>query len=269
MLEKLKTAWNNFRSRPFSFIFRQVYRLLVLFPYEIAVSAGEWVTKLQKHPQAGKPTVPFCFIVTSVIYPLEKKNVSFDAKRTIFSPEVRAEQTLETIRSIRQYAPGVKIALVEGGLKDMSDRFASEVDQYIYAGDKRLVRFACDGTSKSLGEVSMIIYASSRLQWDAEHYCKISGRYCLNDEFRLDAWREQAFMFFCLWPGYYSTRLYGFSRALFIDWKYALIKGLPYHLIDYPVENTIAKFTSNKKYHQQFRLGVTGRGGSNNDLIKE
>ena len=139
----------------------------------------------------------------------------------------------------------------------------------MYMGGEGVVRAACDGTSKSLGEAVMLYLAARRIKFCADYYFKLSGRYFLNDNFNLSEWRKNGFSFLVLRPDFFSTRLYGFSDAMFVCWKYAIVKGMPYHLMDYPVENTLMRFVPKKLLIRMSRLGVSGLGGSSFDHIEE
>lgn len=259
----------NFRNNPLLFLLRQLYRVVFVFPFEVIVSLVFFFIPREK--ANDKPPSSFCFLITSVIYSQENKKVTYGGARSIFSPEERAEQTARTIATIRQKVPQAKIVLIEGGLRsDLPAGLTEMADQYLYLGDKKLVRWACDSTFKSLGEASMLLCAFKYLKRDADFYFKISGRYFLNDEFNLNDWNNGGFVFQFKQADYVSTRLYGFRKEMLNIWKYALIKGLPFSFIGYAIENTLAKFIPKKFTRRINRLGVTGLSATvKNDLIRE
>ncbi len=270
LLEKFKKSGSNFFKNPVSFLLRQVYRVVFILPFEIIVSIIFYLAVGKTRLKETNPN-SFCFLITSVIYSKENKKVTYDGVRSIFSPEERTQQTAHTIKTIRKKVPQAKIVLIEGGLQsDLPAGLKEKSDQYLYLGDKKLVRWAVDSTFKSLGEVSMLLYALKRLDQDADFYFKISGRYFLNDEFNINDWKKGGFVLHFKQGDYISTRLYGFRKEMIKIWKYALIKGLPFSFIGYAIENTLAKFIPKKFTHRISGLGLTGLSATvKNDFIKE
>lgn len=270
LLGKFKKGAHNFLKNPVSFLARQVYRIIFVLPFEAIAGIIFYLTVDEKNLKETEPTF-FVFLVTSVIYSKENKKVTYGGARSIFSPEERAEQTARTIATIRNKVPQAKVVLIEGGLRgDLPAGLKEKADQYLYLGDKKLVRWACDSTFKSLGETSMLIYALKNLKQDADFYFKISGRYFLSEEFNLNDWSDGGFVLHFKQDDYISTRLYGFRKEMLDTWKFALIKGLPFAFIGYAIENTLAKFIPKKFIRQINRLGVTGPSATvKNDIIRE
>lgn len=251
-----------------SFILRQIYRVFFVWPFQ----AGVLVVSLfdRNKQSAGREMAEYCFIITSVIYPKQGKQIQYNAPRSIFSPEDRARQTQQTIDSIHSRVPGAKIILVESGLQEVLPfELAKKVDQYIYVGNKKLVRLSCDSKQKSLGEIMMLYYAMKSFKFTANFYFKISGRYFLNEEFNLNDWKQGGFVLQYIKEDYVCTRLYGFHQSVFGAWKYALLKGIPLTMVAYPIENTLAKYIPRNQVHRLARLGVSGVGASSNDIIKD
>jgi|GEM_PF-1755575 hypothetical protein len=257
-------------AKPMFFVLRQLYRIFLILPFRFVIFLCSLFDKKEISLQESKLKTSYCFLVSSVIYSREKKLVSYGGVRSIFTPEERANQTLETIASIRKYLPTAKIVLVEAGLKgDLLGKLLGKADQYVYVGDKKLVRLSCDSKIKSLGEAMMLLYALPKLKYCAGFYFKMSGRYCLNEEFRLSDWQHKAFVFRYFRDDYACTRLYGFDGSLLKTWKYILLNGLPFNLIDYPIENTLTKFISRKSLVLLPRLGLSGVGASSNENIRD
>lgn len=257
----------RFTQHPLRFCVRQLYRIGVVWPF---VALMNVLQRLSPERSYTAGDAPYCFFITSIIYPSHKKQVSYGAPRSLFSPEERATQTAATIASIRSRVPGAMIVLVEGGLReDIPTSLKEAVDQYVYVGGRSLVRRACDSTNKSLGEAMMLLCALRQGTYRAAYYFKMSGRYVLNDDFSLPAWGQSGFSFLCLNAEYYSTRLYGFDAYHFTPWKYSLLKGLPLFFLDYPIENTMSKFIPQKKVHSLAQLGLSGIGASSHDTIIE
>ena len=260
--------FQNFLKNPILFILRQLYRIFVIFPFNAILSLASLFDssdKIEDYQQSS-----FCFLITSVIYPKPGKQLQYNAPRSVFSPEDRAKQTLQTVESIYAKVPGAKVVLIESGLQEnLPYDLPNKVDQYIYVGNKKLVRLSCDSKQKSLGEIMMIYYALKKLKFRADLYFKMSGRYFLNDEFNLDNWKEGPFTIQYIKEDYICTRLYGFRKEVFGVWKRALLKGIPLTAIAYPIENTLAKFIPRKLVRRLNRLGVSGIGASSNEIIKD
>ena len=251
-----------------SFLLRQVYRVFFVWPFQLVVFIISFFDQSER--STNKEQSPYCFIITSVIYPKPGKQVQYNGIRSIFSPEERAQQTLQTIESIRVKVPGAKIILVESGLRgDLPFELHKKVDQYIYVGNKKLVRWSCDSKQKSLGEIMMLYYAMKNFKFTADFYFKISGRYFLNEEFNLNDWKQGEFVLQYIKEDYVCTRLYGFRQSAFATWKYALLKGIPLTMTAYPIENTLAKYIPRKQVRRLAVLGVSGVGASSSDIIKD
>ena len=257
----------HFFASPVGFLVRQLYKLLVVLPYQVLLRLYE---SLFRPRRALRALTPYCFIISSVIYALPDKKVSHGGIRSTFNPEERARQTAQTIASIRRFAPEATIVLIEGGRQTaLPHNLEKLADQYVYAGASRWVRLACDSTTKSLGEVAILLYGMSRLRWQADYYFKISGRYQLTPHFKTQDWKDGALTFYSLRADFLSTRLYGIPGALFYRWRHALLAGLPLNLIDYAVENTLLKTIPSRLRRTLARVGVTGVSASTNEVIEE
>lgn len=268
MENKYLAKINNLKFNPVYFLLRQIYKIIFVFPFVLVASLIKYISKTVSQ-QKFNYSFKNCFIITSVIYPKEKK-LSYSAVRSVFSPEERSTQTLITIESIRSKVPEAKIILVEAGLKkDLPFAVADKVNQYIYIGDNFWVRKSCDSKLKSLGETIMLVYAKSKIPQDSQFYFKISGRYFLNEDFRIGDWENNGVTLFYVRDEYMSTRLYGFSRAALKDWFYALIKSIPLLFLDYPIEYLLAKYLPKKQKNIIYKLGVSGADAVTGTAIKE
>lgn len=269
MFEILKRKVPNLFKNPGAFVARQVYRVVLVFPYSLLVKGLTRVRLIGRLPNGLEPA-SHCFFITSVIYPIPNKVVSYGGVRSGFSPEDRAAQTRQTIESIRRYVPDARVILIEAGHEEVLPASVENLaDQYIYVGKNRLVRWACDSKIKSLGEVMMILAATKKFKFVSEYYFKMSGRYYLNENFTLSDWHQAGIMFYPIRPDYYSTRLYGFSREYYGVWKKMLWLGLPFNAIDYAIENTVSKTVSAADLRTLTKLGVAGLSGSTREVIEE
>jgi hypothetical protein len=128
------------------------------------------------------------FIVTSVIH-TGTRAWSYTPVRSLFTPEQRLQQTLETIRSIRRCVPGSIIVLVEGGEK-CYDELTRIVDHVVDAhNNPDTVRFCLESNNKGLGDAWLLLCGLQFVREtcaNVRFVFKLSGRYRLNGQFRLD-----------------------------------------------------------------------------------
>lgn len=248
------------------FIARQLYRLLVIWPFEMIVFALFFVRDF--FPISQKEGSQIYFLVTSVVY-FSEKRLTYSGTRSIYSPEERIQQTIETVNSIRKKVPSAKIIILEAGQKEDIPAFTAEADQYLYIGKDFFVRKAVDSRFKSLGEVAMLMAYKTYLPNDAKMYFKISGRYVLNDDFVLSSWLTNSFKFFSIRNDFVSTRLYSFSGAVVHEWFRSLIKSLPYLVLDYPIEFLLYKWVPKKLQETVAVAGVSGCDATTGKGVKE
>src|SRR5215831_9403620 len=131
------------------------------------------------------------FIITSVIN-FSQKKLPGSKTRSVFSPEERMRQTIQTVKSIRAKVPGSFVILLEMGREKSIDReLVNSADKYIYAGNHPFVRWAVNGKLRGLGEALGLIVSRKELFNDADFYYKMSGRYYLNDHFRTEDWNQE------------------------------------------------------------------------------
>jgi hypothetical protein len=134
-----------------------------------------------------------CFVVTSAV----------NSKFGVYKPEERMQQTLMTLKNIRQKVPGCKIIVMECAgtmlteeqselIEDNCDLlldFSSDPDVYaIYQSDnwdvvKNSTEIMCFGRA-----ISMCLDDLDFEGYDRSH--KMSGRYLLNDDFNLDVYEQ-------------------------------------------------------------------------------
>ena len=123
------------------------------------------------------------FIITSVIHFAAKK-LDRHTVRSVFTPEERIAQTIETIRSIRTKVAGAFVILLEMGAKrNIQEDVIAMVDKYVFIGDHKLVRWAVNGKNRGLGEAMGLIVSNKDIQTGADFYFKMSGRYFINEQF--------------------------------------------------------------------------------------
>lgn len=157
----------------------------------------------------------------------------------VFDPSVRIEQTLQTAESIRQRMTDSRIILLEGGAQPLSsaeyDCLRQKYDQILDYTSDPVIQFAHRAhreeviSLKGPCEARMLAQACRVLPPTTEgRVFKISGRYCLSDEF--DLARHEAhpgkYVFLTVQPGerydrpqaatpwQYKTRLYSWCSSL-------------------------------------------------------
>jgi hypothetical protein len=122
-----------------------------------------------------------------------------NAKFSLYSPEERLEQTLQTIASVRKYIPNAVICLTECSQPSVSSeieqQLAEHIDHYIDFSNDENVKYIHDTIEvqdivKNLTELSVVYNLIGLAQdegWfdDCERVFKVSGRYELTDRFNV------------------------------------------------------------------------------------
>ena len=129
-------------------------------------------------------------LITSIIN-TPNKPLSYSKTRSIYSRQERFEQTKKTIKSIREKLPSDKIIIVEcTDFNEEENIFFKENCNYILnLWDKKELHDSIFGISKSLGEGTMTIKALKyieELNLEYNYLYKISGRYWLNENFKIE-----------------------------------------------------------------------------------
>lgn len=204
----------------------------------------------------------------SIIY-LSEKPLSYSTVRSVYTPEERVEQTKKTIISIREKVPGAKIILCESGLrKELPGNIQDLADEYFFIGGKSIVRLACDGRFKGLGEIISILQLG-KLMSPERDYFKISGRYYLNDNFSIAEWREGDFNLKFRSSNSFSTVFYKFKGKSFNIFRRALILSIPFCLLNRSIEHIIYRFIPAAKVRKIERVGVSGLVAVDGKLFSE
>lgn len=208
------------------------------------------------------------FIITSVIH-FSQKKLSYSNIRSVYTPAERTGQTLKTISSIRDKVAGVSIVLVEMGQeKKISADIINAVDNYIYIGNNWLVKWACNGKYKGLGEAIGLLLASKSFKGASGMYFKISGRYFLNDDFDISMWNGDKF-FFRKYKESISTRLYAFPAGLFEHWKMSIRKSLYQLYRGRAIEDELHLHIPKELIEGINILGVSGFVAPDGDFLSE
>ena len=169
--------------------------------------------------------VPDVFLITSVIN-TGNNPWSYTSVRSVYSAQERFEQTLETIRSIREFsAAGSKIVLVECSdlSAEMTAALESRVDLFHQMYHNEALRSVCLQTSKKgYGEAVQTATAIRIIKESGMEFrriFKISGRYWLRSTFSADLFSDEKFTFKEPYGTSYSTVLYCVPACLFNEYE--------------------------------------------------
>jgi len=129
-------------------------------------------------------------LITSIIN-TPNKVLSYSATRSVFTRKQRFEQTKNTITSIKEKIMDCKIVIVEctDFNKEEEEYINNNCDYLFNLWNKKELHNYIFGTSKSLGEGTMTIEALKyieELKLEFNYLYKISGRYWLNENFKID-----------------------------------------------------------------------------------
>jgi len=136
-------------------------------------------------------------LITSVIN-TPNKPLSYSKTRSVYNRRERFEQTKKTIQSVKEKLFNSKIIIVECSdfNEEESKYFNDKCDYVLNLWEKKELHNNIFGTSKSLGEGTMTIEALKyieELNLEYQYLYKISGRYWLNDNFKLDKIENNVF----------------------------------------------------------------------------
>lgn len=125
------------------------------------------------------------FLITSAIM----------SKHGTFSVEERFNQTIDTIDSIKKYAPGSSISLIESSVVPLNvEKYQSHlnllVDEYIdFTRDETVISITKQWSNqhivKNVTESHVLSQVLNNFKTEHNRIFKISGRYVLTDQFKL------------------------------------------------------------------------------------
>ena len=129
-------------------------------------------------------------LITSVIN-TPNTPLSYTNTRSVFSRQDRFEQTKKTIKSVREKLSNSKIIIVECSdfNEEENNYFKENCDYILNLWNKKELHNYIFGPSKSLGEGTMTIEALKyieELNLEYQYLYKISGRYWLNENFKIE-----------------------------------------------------------------------------------
>ncbi len=214
------------------------------------------------------PERKITFIITSVIH-FSHKKLSKSIVRSVFTPDQRTEQTIKTVKSIREKIPNATIILLEMGKeKDIAEELVRAVDKYVYIGNNRWVRWSVNGRRRGLGEAIGLIASGNELENNTDFFFKMSGRYYLNDDFKKEAWNGNYFLARKYERGI-STRFYGFSKEFFRDWQRALKRSLLSLYFGSSIEDVLPEKFGKERIHDVRKIGLAGYVAPDGSYLEE
>jgi len=244
-------------------LFRQ--RISMLFsPHLQDIDADHNISVFTK-----PPTSNVC-IVTSTIQ-FGKGNLSYSSKRSIYSPEERLKQTLQSLGSVRAKIPDCFIILLENSeitkyeIKQLQER----ADWIVCFRESPNAITLRDGLHKGAGEVYMILKILKMLRYfNYEKLFKLSGRYCLNEKFDIKNFSPDKFGVLKT-ESVYSTRLYCVPKTQESIYIQQLAKMLKLAQQGAGIEAVFMRGVSIEHIYEMPHLGVRGYIGLNGILIDE
>lgn len=224
-----------------------------------------------------------CFIITSCIYPSDKE-LCYIKTRSIFTPEERLMQTVNTIASIKEKCPTAHIILVDNGIKEPKE-LHDLVDEYYYIGHSGWVRYFSSTKNKSLGEWILLWFVMSKCKLEYDIVFKISGRYYLNSDFDLSNYSFSNFNFKCIArytecdekisgihppiKAVYTTRLYAVPHERLREYKFTLFLALFRIVLKGMSMETSITRGIRSPIHYMEKLGVSGNVAVDNTYHQE
>jgi hypothetical protein len=139
------------------------------------------------------------FVITSVIN-ISNGPFTYTDIRSLYTCEERFEQTKQTIQTIKEKVPNVKILHVECSNinSEQQNYIINNVDYFINLYDDEYIRNIIDGKSKSMGENTLLLNAINYIKFhdiEYDNFYKISGRYFLNDQFNYDNYNNDKLIY--------------------------------------------------------------------------
>ncbi|WP_038159334.1 hypothetical protein [Verrucomicrobium sp. BvORR106] len=132
---------------------------------------------------------PISLVLVNSKIKVSERPFSYTPNRSIYPTEQRYEQTLATIRSVRDKIPRSYVIFVDNSElpPDMIEGLRASVDLLINPTDDSTLNADTDiNPTKAVGELAQVqlgLQAIDQLDFQWKHLFKICGRYVLNDSF--------------------------------------------------------------------------------------
>jgi hypothetical protein len=128
--------------------------------------------------------------------------IKAEGRLSIYSDQERFIQTVNTLISINKYCPNNKIYLIDGSASYLGDTYVKSIQdmgvELCWVGSNQDVKYFSEHSQKTLAE---LLGMSLFLEWYvpqnimAKRIYKVSGRYVLNDNFKLGHEYTDSFVF--------------------------------------------------------------------------
>lgn len=149
-------------------------------------------------------------LITSVLN-IIKKELSYYHQRSVFHVHERFEQTLKTIKSIKEKIPHVYIIFCECSNMNLYQEYQNQIKQQvnIYSNfyEDIKIKEAVQSIHKGYGEAHLVLKGFELLnkqKININYFFKISGRYFLNDTFQFEHF-DNDYNCFKLWDNNYDS----------------------------------------------------------------
>ena len=131
-----------------------------------------------------------CAIITSVVAPDTNAPLSYANIRSVYSVEDRLNQTMDTLKTLRNKIPDIKLLMVEcSPISWHTETLRMSVGAFynIYPNDD--VRLS---PHKGWSEAVMLLHALDKFEelTDFDNIFKVSARYTLNEHFKYEFWEN-------------------------------------------------------------------------------
>lgn len=220
--------------------------------------------------------------------------------QSVYTSEVRFEQTLKTIETVRERIPNSVVCLVESSIIGLNnEEKAKLVDKVDYFFDfskeamlKQIAENPHKDTSQNLSELVTLIKAftiikNKKIFDGCDRIVKVSGRYWLTENFDIEKHdQSNKFVFFkktlSQFPFgltnaslQYMTRTYSFDTML-LDSFISSLKEMLDHMQDtvndkryIDIEHLFCKFIPKKSIFELGRIGVSGNISKSGALVED
>lgn len=201
-------------------------------------------------------------LITSVIN-TPNTPLSYTNTRSVFSRQDRFEQTKKTIKSVREKLSNSKIIIVECSNfnEEENNYFKKNCDYILNLWNKKELHNYIFGPSKSLGEGTMTIEALKyikELHLEYQYLYKISGRYWLNDNFKIENIQNNIFKRINKSENNIFTALYKIDKKTVEKLVIFLINNIESMKKCIGYEVLISQFVKNIDKHLVDIIGLSG-----------
>lgn len=162
--------------------------------------------------------------ISSKIY-VSDKPFTYTNTRSIYSASQRLNQTLETIKSVKQHIPNYYIVLLDNSAfdDDQKKMLSENVNLLINPTSNELLNYYTNiSENKAFGEIAQTVYLMKYIEnIPFDNFFKISGRYTITENFDYNKF-DNHYNIFKLNQSvldYYYTSLYKISRIGFNKYK--------------------------------------------------